>query len=124
MALPIITAIRALPFKQSVRNTLEELAHRASIYGVVRVSAKYMGEKCHHHPRTFQRHMVQAVEAHVVRKTVTKTVVDVRVGDRIEKRLRNEINTYTFILPWKRPSRTTPPNGNLPRTLPPPERKK
>ena len=39
MALPIITALRTrTDLKESVLHTAQELAHRASLYGVVRVS--------------------------------------------------------------------------------------
>ena len=43
MALPLITAVRHLPFKESVIHTALELAHRCSIYGVVRVSKHVHG---------------------------------------------------------------------------------
>ena len=67
----------------------------AGIYGVVRASNDYMGQKCHCHQRTFQRHVVKLEQAHILKKTVVKKVVRIRIGDRIEARLRNEINTYT-----------------------------
>ena len=75
MASPIITAIRQRrDLKESVLHTAQELAHRASIYGVVRASNAYMGGKCHCHGRTFQRHVVRLVEARILKKTVVKKV--------------------------------------------------
>ena len=125
MALPIITAVRARhDLKESVFHTLIELAHRSSIYGVVRVSNAYMGEKCHCSARTFQRHVVKLEAEHILRKTVTKKLVKVKVGDRMETRLRNEINTYTFIIPWKKPSSSTLPIDRMSTTLPHPEGEK
>ena len=41
------------------------------------------------------------------------------LAPRVEKRLRNEVNTYTFIIPWKKANRTTLPSGKLPHNLPP-----
>jgi hypothetical protein len=124
MALPLITAVRHLPFKESVIHTALELAHRCSIYGVVRVSNTYMGAKCHCSARTFQRHVLTLEQAHVLRKTVIKKLVKITVGDRVETRLRNEINTYTFTLPWKRPSSPPLPIDKMSRNLPPQEREK
>jgi hypothetical protein len=124
MATPIIAAVRNLPFKESVIHTALELAHRCSIYGVVRVSNAYMGDKCHCSARTFQRHVVKLEEAHILRKKVTKTLVKVKVGDRIETRLWNEKNTYTFIIPWNKSPRSKPPMDKMSTNLPPQEREK
>ena len=124
MALPIIAAVRTLPLKESVLHTLIELAHRSSIYGVVRVSNAYMGDKCHCSARTFQRHVVKLEAEHILRKTVTKKLVKVKVGDRMETRLRNEINTYTFIIPWNTSPRSKAPIDTMSTNLPPPEREK
>lgn len=124
MAPSIIAAVRNLPCKESVIHTALELAHRCSIYGVVRVSNSYMGGKCHCSARTFQRHVVQLEEAHVLRKTVTKKLVKVQVGDRTEMRLRNEINTYTFTIPWNKPSRSKLPMDKMSSNLPPQEGEK
>ena len=67
-----------------------------------------MGAKCHCSARTFQRHVLTLEQAHVLGKRIIKKLVKITVGDRVETRLRNEINTYTFTLPWKRPS--SPPS--------------
>ena len=124
MATPIIAAVRHLPLKESLTHTAIELAHRCSIYGVVRVSNTYMGEKCHCSSRTFQRHVVQLEAEHILRKTVTKKLVKVKVGDRMETRLRNEINTYTFTIPWKQPSSSKVPMDKMSTNLPHPEGEK
>jgi hypothetical protein len=104
VASPIIAAIRQQRhLKESVLHTAQELAHRASIYGTVHHSSNaYMAEKCHCSKRTFQRHVVCLVKAHILKKTVIKMLVKVKVGDRYEVRLHNEINVYTFTLPWKK----------------------
>jgi hypothetical protein len=125
MALPIITALRQRrDLKESVLHTAQELAHRASIYGVVRVSNDYMGEKCHCHKRTFQRHVVKLEQAHILKKTVVKKVVKIRVGDRIEERLRNEINTYTFVIAWQKLPSNKALMDKIAINLPPQEREK
>ena len=59
MALPIISAVRArTDLKESVLHTAQELAHRASIYGVVSDAIPFMAQKCHCSKRTFQRHIL------------------------------------------------------------------
>lgn len=119
MAAPIIAALRhRSDLKESVLHTAQELAHRASIYGVVRASNDYMGQKCHCHQRTFQRHVVKLEQAHILKKTVVKKVVRIRIGDRIEARLRNEINTYTFTIPWNKTPSSPLPMDRIPRNLP------
>jgi hypothetical protein len=124
MASPIITAVRHLKFKESLTHTVVELAHKASIYGVVRVSNAHMGDKCHCSARTFQRHVLKLEQAYILRKTVIKKLVKVKVGDRMETRLRNEVNTYTFIIPWKKPSRSHVPIDTMSTNLPYQEREK
>lgn len=125
MASPIIAALRRRDdLKESVLHTAQELAHRASIYGVVRVSNDYMGQKCHCHKRTFQRHAMKLEQAHILKKTVVKKVVKIRVGDRVEERLRNEINTYTFTIAWQKPLSHKAPIDKIATNLPPPEKEK
>ena len=124
MASPIITAVRRLTLKESLTHTVIELAHKASIYGVVRASNAHMGDKCHCSARTFQRHVLKLEEAHVLRKTVIKKLVKVQVGDRTETRLWNEVNTYTFTIPWKRPASSQAPIDTMSTTLPHQEREK
>ena len=118
MAAPIVAALRhRSDLKESVLHT-HGLAHRASIYGVVRASNDYMGQGYHCHQRTFQRHVVKLEQAHILKKTVVKKVVRIRIGDRIEARLRNEINTYTFTIPWNKTPSSPLPMDRIPRNLP------
>ena len=125
MSLPIIAAIRdRRDLKESVLHTAQELAHKASIYGVVRVSNRYMGEKCHCHQRTFQRHVLRLIDAHILKKTVVKKLVKVRVGNTMQDRLRNEVNTYTFTLRWHKAPSPNVPIDKKASNLPPPEREK
>jgi hypothetical protein len=125
MAAPIIAVLRQrTDLKESLLHTATELAHRCSIYGVVRVSNGYMGQKCHCHKRTFQRHVVKLEQAHILKKTVVKKVVKIRVGDRSVERLRNEINTYTFTIPWQKPGSHKAPMDKIATNLPPQEREK
>jgi hypothetical protein len=122
MSSPIIAVLRQQrQLKEPLLHTSQELAARASVYGVVRVSNAYMAEKCHCSKRTFQRHVVRLVEAHILKKTVIKTLVKVKVGDRFEFRLHNEINVYTFILPWKKPTSSQAPMDKMARKLPYPQ---
>jgi hypothetical protein len=119
MAAPIIAALRRRDdLKESVLHTAQELAHRASIYGVVRASNDYMGQKCHCHKRTFQRHILKLEQMHILKKTVVKKVVKIRMGDRLEERLRNEINMYTFTIPWNKTPSSPLPMDRIPRNLP------
>lgn len=94
MAVPIITALRQRDdLKESVLHTAQELAHRASIYGVVRVSYTYLAQKCHCSRRTVMRHIQRLIEAKIIRKTVIWIT-----GNFCE------INQYSFVLSWdKRP---------------------
>jgi len=119
MAHPIIAAVRPLPFKESVTHTLIELAHRASIYGVVNDSITFMAEKCHCSKRTFQRHVLLLIKAKILRKTVTKKIVKVKIGEQMEPRIRNEVNIYTFVnLSWKKPASSPLPIAKMAANLP------
>src|SRR5215813_683632 len=120
MASPIITAIRKrTDLKESVLHTAIELAQRASIYGVVRGSNRYMGEKCHCHQRTFQRHAVRLEESAILKKKIIKRIVKVKIGEREETRLRNEVNVYVFTIPWKQSARSHLPMDTMSTNLPP-----
>ena len=94
MSSPIIAAIRQQrQLKESVLHTAQELAHRASIYGIVRVSYSYLALKCHCSRRTIIRHIQRLIDAGIIRKSV----MWIR-GNFCE------VNTYAFQLPWdKRP---------------------
>ena len=113
MATPIIAALRQRQdLKESLLHTAQELAHRASIYGVVRVSYSYLALKCHCSRRTVIRHMQRLVDLGIVRKTV----LWIR-GNYCE------INTYTFRMAW---DKVRPSGGSdkTASTLPPQEREK
>ena len=113
MATPIITAIRQRhDLKESLLHTAQELAHLASIYGVVRVSYTYLAQKCHCSRRTVLRHIQRLIDAGIVRKTV----LWIR-GNYCE------INTYTFRIAWDKRVRTRGSDKTA-RTLPPQEREK
>ena len=95
MSAPIIAALRQhRQLKESLLHTAQEIAHRASIYGVVRVSYSYLALKCHCSRRTAIRHIQQLIDAGILRKSV----LWIR-GNYCE------VNTYAFLLPWeKRPA--------------------
>ena len=58
MASPILAALRQRhDLKESLLHTAQELAHLASIYGVVRVSYTYLALKCHCSRRPVIRHI-------------------------------------------------------------------
>jgi len=113
MASPIIAALRhRRDLKESVLHTAQELAHRASIYGVVRVSYTYLAQKCHCSRRTVMRHIARLIEANIVRKTV----IWIR-GNFCE------MNQYSFVISWdKRPHKGG--SDNTSSILPPQEREK
>ena len=113
MATPIIAALRQRQdLKESLVHTAQELAHRASIYGVVRVSYSYLAQKCHCSRRTVIRHIQRLLDAGILRKTV----LWIR-GNYCE------INTYTFRIAWNR-ARPSGGSDTTASTLPPPEREK
>ena len=96
MAAPIIAALRRRgDLKESVLHTAQELAHRASIYGVVRISYAYLAAKAHCSKRTAMRHIQRLIDAGIIRKVVTWI-----------KGNCCEWNQYTFVIPWdKQPAR-------------------
>src|SRR5262249_25883809 len=99
MSSPIIAAIRQQrQLKESLLHTTQELAHRASIYGVVRVSYSYLALKCHCSRRTVIRHIQRLIDAGIIRKSV----LWIR-GNYCE------VNTYAFLLPWEK---RTPRQGS------------
>ena len=92
MATPIIAALRQRQdLKESLLHTAQELAHLASIYGVVKVSYAYLALTCRCSRRTVLRHIQRLVDAKIIRKAV----VWIR-GNFCE------INTYTFRIAWDR----------------------
>jgi hypothetical protein len=90
MATPIIAAIRQRQdLKEALLHTAQELAHLASIYGVVRVSYSYLAVKCRCSRRTVIRHIQRLLDLRILRKTV----LWIR-GNFCET------NTYTFRIAW------------------------
>src|SRR5215468_554206 len=110
MSAPIIAALRQQrQLKESLLHTAQELAHRASIYGVVRVSYSYLALKCHCSRRTIIRHIQHLIDL----KLIKKSVIWIK-GNFCE------INTYTFCLAWdKRPAAGG--SDKTTRNLPPQE---
>jgi hypothetical protein len=113
MASPIIAAVRQRrDLKEALTHTAQELAHLASIYGVVRVSYTYLAVKCRCSRRTVMRHIQRLIAARIIRKSV----IWIR-GNYCE------INTYTFRIAWDTRVRTGGSDRMSP-TLPHHEREK
>ena len=95
MATPIIAALRQRrDLKESLTHTAQELAHLASIYGVVRVSLRYLAMKCHCCKQTIINHIEKLIELKILRKRVVWV-----------KGNLCETNRYTFRIAWdKRPA--------------------
>src|SRR5215468_8493527 len=92
MSTPIIAALRQQrQLKESLLHTAQELAHRASIYGVVRVSYSYLALKCHCSRRTIIRHIQRLIDLKLIQKSVIWI-----------KGHFCEVNTYTFVLAWEK----------------------
>jgi hypothetical protein len=90
MSKPILDALRTRrDLKESVLHTVLELAHRASIYGVARVSYSYLAMKCHCSKRTVMRHIQTLIDLKILRKTVLWI-----------KNNFCEVNTYVFTISW------------------------
>ena len=111
MALPIITALRTrTDLKESVLHTAQELAHRASLYGVARVSLRYLALKCHCCKQTIINHLKKLIELKILRKHTIWI-----------KGNLCEINTYHFLIAWdKNPAQTCHSQKSGPK-FPPPE---
>ena len=113
MATPLIAAIRQRrDLKESLTHTAQELAHLASIYGVVRVSYRYLAVKCRCSRRTVIRHIQRLIDLRILRKTV----LWIR-GNCCE------VNHYAFLLAWEK----SPRRGGSDKTastLPQQEREK
>src|SRR4029453_10078770 len=113
MASPIIAAIRQRrDLKESLTHTAQELAHLASIYGIIRVSYTELARKCRCSRRTVMRHIQRLEDLRIIRKTV----LWIR-GNFCE------INTYAFLLTWDK-SRPKRDSDKTSSTLPPQEREK
>ena len=94
MASPIIAAIRQRhDLKESLTHTAQELAHLASIYGVVRVSLRYLAMKCHCCKQTIINHIKKLIALKIIRKQVIWIT-----GNYCE------VNTYFFLISWDKRS--------------------
>lgn len=108
MAAPIIAALRQRQdLKESVLHTAQELAHRASIYGVARVSLNYLARKCHCCKQTVINHLKKLIDLKIIRKTVLWI-----------KGNFCEVNTYNFLVAWDK----QPVKGGSQNSVPTPPR--
>jgi hypothetical protein len=114
MALPIIAAIRQRrDLKESLMHTAIELAHLASVYGVARVSLRYLAWRCRCCKQTIINHLQKLIGLKIIRKRVIWI-----------KGNYCEINTYHFLVSWdKRPAQKGS-SQNFGQTLPSQEREK
>ena len=111
MSLPIITAIRQQhQLKESLLHTAQELAHRASIYGVVRVSLSFLAMKCHCCKQTIINHLKKLIDL----KIISKTVLWIK-GNYCE------VNTYCFQITWDTASAPAGGSQNSGPKFPPQE---
>jgi hypothetical protein len=114
MSLPIITALRQRrDLKESVIHTVIELAHRASIYGVARVSLRYLAWKCCCCKQTIINHLKKLIALKIIRKQVIWI-----------KGNYCEINTYCFLISWDKGPTQKSSSQNSGQTLPSQEREK
>ena len=112
MSSPIIAAIRQrLDLKESVLHTCIELAHRASVYGVVRVSLRYLAKKCNC--------CVQTIINHLKKLQALKIVTKQRC--RIQGSAYFEVNVYTFAVQWQKTPAQTGNSQNSRAKFPQPE---
>ena len=111
MSSPIIAAVRSQrQLKESVLHTAQELAHRASIYGVARVSLRYLALKCHCCKQTIINHLKKLIELKILRKHTIWI-----------KGNLCEINTYHFLIAWDKNPAQTCHSQNAGPKFPPPE---
>jgi hypothetical protein len=139
MANPLIAALRQhRELKQSVRDTAQNLAARASIYGVTPpTSYSYLAWQGPCSPRTAIRHIHILEEANILEPIRQKRIIrrkDLPPTDRgysddpkraNETVIRNEINKYRFVISWdkspQRSSSATRPYDKTTQKLPPPK---
>jgi DNA-binding Lrp family transcriptional regulator len=113
MAKPIITALRQRDdLKESLLHTAQELAHRASIYGVVDVSYSYLAEKCHCSRRTVLRLIQRLQDLGIIKRT--------RLWIRANY---CAINKYSFLITWET-SRSAGGSDKTASKFPTPEKEK
>src|SRR5262245_43703070 len=109
MSSPIIAAVRQQhQLKESVLHTAQELAHRASIYGVAKVSYSYLAQKCHCCRQTIINHIKKLIDLKIIRKSVIWI-----------KGNFCEVNTYHFLLDWDQSSATKGGSKKSVQNLPP-----
>jgi hypothetical protein len=115
MSSPIIAAIRQQrQLKESLLHTAQELAHRASVYGVARVSLSYLALKCHCCKQTIINHIKKLIELTILRKSVIWI-----------KGNLCEVNTYRFLISWdKRPAQMGHSQNSGPKSPHPEEGEK
>ena len=71
MLAPIIAALlEHRQRKETLLHTAQELAHRASISGVVRVSYRYLALQCHGSRRTAIHHIQRLIDVGLIRNSV------------------------------------------------------
>ena len=142
MASPLIAALRQRrDLKESVLHTAQELAHRASIYGVTPPTAyRFLAQKSHCSLRTAFRHIRLLEAAKIIAPIRHKRIVrrqDLPPSDRSytddprhahDRVIRNEVNTYRFVISWdKSPPRSSSscrPYAKTAENLPHQEREK
>ena len=113
MAKSIIAAVRARrDLKRTVGDTAREIAHQASIYGVVRhASLDFLAMKCRCSKQTVITHIKILIERCILRKRVIW--------------IKNNFcdkNIYVFIIPWEKSSTAQTCNSqNSGQKLPRPE---
>jgi hypothetical protein len=114
MASPIIAALRRRDdLKESVQHTVQELAHLASIYGVARVSLRYLAWRCNCCKQTIINHLKKLIALKIIRKQVLWI-----------KGNLCETNTYTFRISWEKQPAQMCHSKNSGQILPPQEREK
>src|SRR5262249_35789784 len=92
MAKNIIAALRARSdLKRTVLHTAIEIAHMASIYGVLRKSLGYIAQKCRCSKNTVIAHIKLLVKLKILAK-------DTR---RRPWTYLHDINMYKFLIPWR-----------------------
>jgi hypothetical protein len=142
MANPLIAALRQhRELKQSVLSTAQNLAARASIYGVTPPTAyRFLAWQGHCSPRTAIRHIQYLETKKIIEPIRQKRIVqrkDLPPTDRgytddprraHERVIRNEINRYRFVIKWdkspQRSSSSTRPYDRTAQNLSQAEREK
>ena len=113
MSTPIIAALRHHTQVTGFTRFLAiEIAHRASIYGVVRMSYGMMVHKTGVSQRTVIRHVHKLVALGIMRKTVVR-----------KHHAYNAWNTYTFLVKYQKEPHAQMKSDRMAQTLPAKEEK-